>query len=97
MGRLGDRGPTTDEDTGLVPPGPRSPVPGLRSPVPGPRSPVFPLERELRIRHTQPMRMDESSPRVYLVIIVVGAVLVGGVLAMYWGELAGLLRALQTE
>jgi len=48
------------------------------------------------MRHTQRMRMDESWPRVYLVIIVVGAVLIGGVLAMYWGELAGLLRALQT-
>jgi hypothetical protein len=40
--------------------------------------------------------MDESSPRVYLIIIAVGAVLFGGVLAIYWGELAGLLRAFQT-
>jgi hypothetical protein len=40
------------------------------------------------------MRMDESSPRVYVVIILVATVLIGGVLAMYWSELAELLRAL---
>jgi hypothetical protein len=42
------------------------------------------------------MPMDESSPHVYLLIIVVGVMLIGGVLAMFWAELAGLLRALQS-
>jgi hypothetical protein len=39
--------------------------------------------------------MDESSPRVYVLIVVVAAVLIGSVLGMYWGELAELVRALQ--
>ena len=40
------------------------------------------------------MRIDESSPGVYLLIVVVAMVLIGGVLAIYWAELADLLRAL---
>jgi hypothetical protein len=40
------------------------------------------------------MQIDESSPRVYMLIILVAVVLISGVLAMYSGELAGLLRAL---
>ena len=43
------------------------------------------------------MRMDESSPRVYVLIMLVAVLLTGSVLALYWSELAGLLRALQTS
>ncbi|HEX3245754.1 MAG TPA: hypothetical protein VHX16_10145 [Chloroflexota bacterium] len=47
-------------------------------------------------RHTQAVRIDESSPRVYLLMVVVAAVLIGIVLAMFWSELAGLMRGLSS-
>jgi len=40
------------------------------------------------------MRIDESSPRVYLIIVLLAVLLIGASLAMYWSELAGLVRAL---
>jgi hypothetical protein len=52
------------------------------------------LEHNSDLLHTPRMRIDESSPRIYLIIMLLAVLLIGASLGMYWSELAGLVRAL---
>ncbi|MFN0070661.1 MAG: hypothetical protein ACKVVP_04125 [Chloroflexota bacterium] len=46
------------------------------------------------MRHTQVVRIEESSPLVYLLILTLALGLIGTVLIMFWSQLSSLMRGL---